>query len=191
MTTVTLEGFLGRDRQILDTRERTYTATRYNTVAEPEGRNRGRGPVAGVRAAVAGHPRAAGRQARHHGGTGSSPGTSTGPSFWACAWRGRETGSGSRGGSSDSESTTPEGDDASEMPQVDRRELPPRAGQAPVRVAVGRRAPARSGAALRAAASVRLRSASSGALSSLPASCRSAQHAEPRGPSSPAGSALR
>jgi single-stranded DNA-binding protein len=36
MTTVTLEGFLGRDRQILDTRERTYTKTWYDTLVEQE-----------------------------------------------------------------------------------------------------------------------------------------------------------
>jgi single-stranded DNA-binding protein len=33
MTTVNLVGFLGQDRQILDTRERTVTAWRYNDLA--------------------------------------------------------------------------------------------------------------------------------------------------------------
>lgn len=33
MTTVTLIGYLGKDRQILDTRERSYTAMRYNDLA--------------------------------------------------------------------------------------------------------------------------------------------------------------
>jgi single-stranded DNA-binding protein len=34
MATLTLEGFLGKDRTILETRERTYTATSWNEVAE-------------------------------------------------------------------------------------------------------------------------------------------------------------
>jgi single-stranded DNA-binding protein len=36
MTTSTLEGFLGKDRRILGTRERTYTAMRYNDLAGRE-----------------------------------------------------------------------------------------------------------------------------------------------------------